>query len=62
MVLNKFQPDVQVNSFILLYFYLIEKFSVGKFLGQRFIHGDDVGLVLIYDSHGDIAGSQMAVS
>jgi len=33
----------------------------GKFLGQRFIKGKDVGLVLIYDSKGAIAGTQMAI-
>ncbi len=39
-----------------------EKFVVGKFLGQRFIHGQDFALILIYDSKGAIAGAQMAVS
>jgi len=62
MVSNKFQPDVEVNFLILLYFYLIEKLSIGKFLGQRFIKNKDVGLVLIYDIKGRIAGTQMAVS
>ncbi|CAF4869034.1 unnamed protein product, partial [Rotaria socialis] len=33
----------------------------GKFLGQRFIQGKDIGLILIYDSKGFIAGTQMAV-
>ncbi|UJR25952.1 hypothetical protein I4U23_007300 [Adineta vaga] len=33
----------------------------GKFLGQRFIQGKDVSLVLIYDSKGFIAGTQMAI-
>jgi len=33
----------------------------GKFLGQRFIKDKDVGLVLIYDIKGTIAGVQMAI-
>ncbi|CAF0775176.1 unnamed protein product [Adineta ricciae] len=33
----------------------------GKFLGQRFIQGKDVSLVLIYDSNGHIAGVQMGI-
>jgi hypothetical protein len=33
----------------------------GKFLGQRFIQGQDVSLILIYDSKGAIAGVQMAI-
>ena len=36
--------------------------SLGKFLGRRFIQGKDVSLILIYDSKGNIAGAQMAVS
>ena len=35
---------------------------VGQFLGQRFIKNKDVGLILIYDIKGTIAGVQMAVS
>ncbi|CAF3715712.1 unnamed protein product [Adineta steineri] len=33
----------------------------GKFLGQRFMQGKDVSLILIYDSHGNIAGTQMGI-
>jgi len=33
----------------------------GKFLGSRFIKEKDVGLILIYDSKGDIAGTQLAI-
>jgi len=33
----------------------------GKFLGQRFIRGNDVGLMLLYDSHGLIAGIQTGI-
>ncbi len=62
LVLNRFQVHVKVNLFILLYFYVIEKLSVGKFLGQRFIQNKDVSLILIYDSNGAIAGVQMGVS
>jgi hypothetical protein len=52
----------KVNLLILPYCSLIEKFLIGKFLGQRFIKSKDVGLILIYDSQGIIAGAQMAVS
>ena len=34
----------------------------GKYLGQRFIKDNDIGLVLIYDVQGTIAGVQMGVS
>jgi hypothetical protein len=37
-------------------------FLLGVFLGQRFIKDNDIGLVLIYDVQGAIAGVQMAVS
>ena len=40
----------------------ILRLLLGKFLGQRFIKDKDVGLVLIYDIKGTIAGVQMAVS
>ncbi len=53
-------------NFFNLFIFLFEKnnrlFFAGKFLGQRFIQGKDYSLILIYDSKGAIAGSQMAVS
>ncbi|CAF1451014.1 unnamed protein product [Rotaria sordida] len=33
----------------------------GKFLGQRYIKGKDVGVILIFDKQGTIAGVQMAI-
>jgi len=33
----------------------------GKYLGQRFIKNKDIGLVLIYDVQGTIAGVQMGI-
>ena len=46
--------------------FFVEKktmlFFKGKFLGQRFMQGNDTGLILIYDSHGTVAGVQMGVS
>lgn len=35
---------------------------LGKYLGQRFIKNNDIGLILIYDVQGTIAGVQMGVS
>lgn len=34
----------------------------GKFLGQRYMQGQDVSLILIFNIQGAIAGVQMAVS
>ena len=47
-----------------LFYHTIQilRLLLGKFLGQRFIKDNDVGLVLIYDIKGTIAGVQMAVS
>ncbi|UJR07059.1 hypothetical protein I4U23_011347 [Adineta vaga] len=33
----------------------------GTFLGQRFIKGNDIGVILIYDIRGTLAGVQMAL-
>ena len=62
---NQFQPDAEVrwlssvaNPMAISSLPIV----LGKFLGQRFIKGNDVGLVLIYDVQGSIAGVQMAVS
>ncbi len=54
--------DVKVHLHHFSIRYECNRLFVGKFLGQRFIQGKDVGLILIYDSKGMIAGTQMAVS
>ena len=62
---SKSQPDAEVRwpiGVVPTLWILTLRLSLGKFLGQRFIKGKDVGLVLIYDVQGTIAGVQMAVS